>query len=210
MQLEREGTPELVDEQAVADGQTAEMRRLLRAPRYFDEDFEAVRFSRPDSSSRAPACSAEVAGVIRERIVSRSTHSQCVLCVPQKSSVSLSHSHVVPLSPRSPAGGIAVLPLRGVGPPGKGLYTASSREARQPAPPNPSRLCSVLPQLRTHDVKDTFAFPVRPCAHDHHRPCYLCGEGGHLVRDCPNDLCYNCNKCVAGVVVETLHPEPAR
>lgn len=26
------------------------------------------------------------------------------------------------------------------------------------------------------------------------RPCYLCGEGGHLVRDCPNDLCFRCNR----------------
>lgn len=45
LQLEREGTPEPPGEEAGADdGQTAEMRRLLRAPRYFDDDFEAVCF----------------------------------------------------------------------------------------------------------------------------------------------------------------------
>ena len=39
-QVEREGTPELEE---APEGHSVEMRRLLRIPRYFDEDFEAVR-----------------------------------------------------------------------------------------------------------------------------------------------------------------------
>ena len=39
----REGTP---DDDATWGGESAEMRRLLRAPRYFDDDFEAVRARR--------------------------------------------------------------------------------------------------------------------------------------------------------------------
>ena len=43
--LKREGTPPPVEDAVLADagGQSVEMLRLLRQPRYFDDDFEAVR-----------------------------------------------------------------------------------------------------------------------------------------------------------------------
>jgi hypothetical protein len=112
-----EGTPE---EALAGDwgGESAEMRRLLRAPRYFDDDFEAVRGAQR-------VCNAQRAHAQRRCLRFRCPKS--ARAAPHAAPRCSERMPPLPASAPSQTGGAALLPLRRQRPPRARVHRRAAR-----------------------------------------------------------------------------------